>query len=71
MKPPRVEEPQVVVRDDDEIARLRKEFDPEDIVAAVNRAVTAAYKRHKARGESIVIWRDGKIVTLTADEIDV
>lgn len=43
----------------------------QDIVDAVNRAVTAAYKRHKERGESIVIWRDGKIVTLSADEIDV
>jgi len=37
----------------------------------VNRAVTAAYKRHKERGESIVIWRDGKIVTLKPEEIDV
>lgn len=43
----------------------------EDIVDAVNRAVTAAYKRHKERGESIVIWRDGKIVTLGPDEIEV
>jgi len=43
----------------------------QDIVDAVNRAVTAAYKRHKERRESIVIWRDGKIVTLTADEIEV
>ena len=43
----------------------------QDIIDAVNRAVTAAYKRHKERGESIVIWRDGKIVTLTADEIEI
>lgn len=71
MKPPRAEEPQVAERDADEIARLRKVFDPEDIVDCVNRAVTAAYRRHKARGESIIIWRDGKIVTLKPDEIDV
>ncbi len=71
MKPPRAEEPQVAVRDADETARLREVFDPEEIVKAVNRAVTTALKRHKERGESIVIWRDGKIVTLGPDEIDV
>jgi predicted ABC-type ATPase len=43
----------------------------QDIVDAVNRAVTAAYKRHKERGESIVIWRDDKIVTLKPEEIEV
>jgi predicted ABC-type ATPase len=42
-----------------------------DIMDAVNRAVTAALRRHKERGESIVIWRDGKIVTLGPDEIEV
>lgn len=68
---PRAEEPQVVARDDAELARLRKIFDPEDIIAAVNLAVTEALRRHKARGESVVIWRDGKIVTLQPEEIDV
>ncbi|MGQ0546741.1 MAG: hypothetical protein ACT4P3_15615, partial [Betaproteobacteria bacterium] len=67
----RAEEPRVVTADPEELARLQKAFDPQDIVDAVNRAVTAAYKRHKARGESIVIWRDGKIVTLKPEEIDV
>ena len=52
-------------------AHLQKVFDPEDIVAGINRAVTEALRRHKERGESIVIWRDGKIVTLGPDEIDV
>jgi len=68
---PRAEEPRVAARDAAEIVRLQKMFDPQDIVDAVNRAVTAAYKRHKERGESIVIWRDGKIVTLKPEEIDV
>mgnify|MGYP006171341991 CR=1 FL=1 len=68
---PRAQEPRVVAMDDAEIAQLRKIFDPQDIVDAVNRAVTAAYKRHKERGESIVIWRDGKIVTLKPEEIEV
>ncbi len=43
----------------------------EDIEAAVNRAVTAALKRHKERGESVVMWLDGKIVTLKPEEIEV
>jgi predicted ABC-type ATPase len=42
-----------------------------DIMDAINRAVTAALRRHKERGESVVIWRDGKIVTLPPEEIDV
>jgi len=42
----------------------------QDIVDAVNRAVTKALRRHKERGESVVIWRDGKIVTLKPEEID-
>ena len=42
----------------------------EDVIKAVNRGVRKALARHKERGESIVIWRDGKIVTLTADEIE-
>jgi hypothetical protein len=61
---PRAEEPKV-------FPHPEQPWTSQDIVDAVNRAVTAALKRHKERGESIVIWRDGKIVTLTADEIDV
>ena len=68
---PRAEEPRIVERDADEIARLREMFNPQDIIDAVNRAVTAAVKRHKERGESIVIWRDGKIVIVPPEEIDV
>lgn len=43
----------------------------QDVLDAVNKAVTEALRRHKARGESIVIWRDGKIVELKPEEIDV
>ena len=43
----------------------------EDVLDAVNRAVRAALKRHKELGRSIVIWRDGKIVTLKPEEIEV
>jgi predicted ABC-type ATPase len=68
---PRAEQPQAVARSAEDLARLREIFKPEDIVEAVNRAVTAALRRHKQRGESIVIWRDGRIVTLGPDEIEV
>ena len=32
-------------------------------------AVKKALKRHKNAGNSIAIWRDGKVVILSADEI--
>ena len=32
-------------------------------------AVKKALKRHKKAGNSIAIWRDGKVVILSADEI--
>lgn len=63
---PRAEEPVAQAAPSEEVS-----WTSQDILDAVNRAVTAALKRHKERGESIVVWRDGKIVTLTADEIDV
>lgn len=68
---PRTEEPQVAIQDDAELARHREAFDPDRIVEAVNRAVAEALRRHKARGESVVIWRDGKIVELKPEEIEV
>lgn len=68
---PRVEQPQVVPEAAKADTDPRKVFDPEDIVNAINLAVTEALKRHKERGESVVIWRDGKIVTLKPEEIDV
>ena len=61
---PRAEEPSV-------LPHPEQPWTSQDIVDAVNRAVRAALKRHKERGESIVVWRDGQIVTLTANEIDV
>jgi predicted ABC-type ATPase len=68
---PRVEEPKFAAADLAADAHLQKVFDPDDILAAINRAVREALLRHKERGESIVIWRDGKIVTLGPDEIEV
>lgn len=39
------------------------------ITNGAQQAVAEAIERHRRLGESIVIWRDGEIVTLTADEI--
>ena len=39
------------------------------MLALAQQAVAEAIERHRRLGESIVIWRDGQIVTLTADEI--
>ena len=52
-------------------ATERPSWTSHDILEAVNRAVTKAPRRHKERGESIVIWRDGKVVTVPPEEIDV
>jgi len=52
-------------------APSEKLWTSEDLLDAVNRAVKAALKRHKERGESVVQWRDGRIVTLTSEEIEI
>ncbi|HEY9694412.1 MAG TPA: hypothetical protein V6D15_19595 [Oculatellaceae cyanobacterium] len=39
------------------------------IDAGVKLAVAKAIERHRRLGESISIWQDGKVVTLTADQI--
>ena len=52
-------------------AAPEKLWTSEDLLAAVNRAVTAALKRHKELGQSVVMWRHGKIVTLKPEEIEI
>ena len=39
------------------------------IDAGVKVAIAEAIERHRKLGESISIWKDGKVVTLTADQI--
>ncbi|MEC4892564.1 MAG: hypothetical protein SAQ54_06015 [Oscillatoria sp. PMC 1050.18] len=39
------------------------------IDAGVKNAIAKAIERHRRLGESISIWQDGKVVTLTADQI--
>lgn len=41
------------------------------IDAGVKAAIAAAIEKHRKLGESISIMQDGKIVTLTAEEIPV
>jgi predicted ABC-type ATPase len=50
-------------------AAPEKLWTSEDLLDAVNRGVRAALKRHKELGQSVVVWRDGKIVTLKPQEI--
>jgi hypothetical protein len=41
----------------------------EKIDAGVKVAIAEAIEKHRRLGQSITIWRDGKVVTLTAAEI--
>jgi hypothetical protein len=51
------------------IRELFKEGTPID--DALARGVADALRRHKKLGNSIVIWRDGQIVHVPADQIQV
>jgi hypothetical protein len=39
------------------------------IDAGVKAAITQAIEKHRKLGQSISIWQDGKVVTLTAEQI--
>lgn len=43
--------------------------DDEAIDRLAHAAVQDALRRHKQRGESVVVWRDGQIVTLAPEDI--
>lgn len=45
--------------------------DDEAVEAALNRAVRDAVLRHKKLGESIAVWRDGRVVIVPPEEIHV
>jgi len=40
------------------------------IQKALDEAVQEAVRRHKLLGESIVVWRDGKVVIVPPEEIE-
>ncbi|MEG5136313.1 MULTISPECIES: hypothetical protein [unclassified Microcoleus] len=39
------------------------------IDAGVKKAIAQAIEKHRKLGQSISIWQDGKVVTLSADQI--
>jgi hypothetical protein len=41
------------------------------VEAAMNKGVRDALRRHKLLGESIAVWRDGKVVIVPPEEIEV
>ena len=43
--------------------------DRDGMEAAMRRAVREALLRHKRLGESIAVWRDGRVVTVPPEEI--
>ena len=47
------------------------EFKADDVFEAMNLAAREAIARHRALGQSIVIWRDGKVVVVPAEEIEI
>ena len=46
-------------------------FDATVLVAAAKEAVRNALLRHKARGNPVVVWRDGRVVILVPEQIEV
>lgn len=47
------------------------EFRAADVFEAIQLAASEAVARHKALGQSIVVWRDGKVVVLQPEEIEI
>jgi hypothetical protein len=51
-----------------DIARLFQERKPID--EALNAAVRDAVLRHKQQGQPLAVWRDGKTVWLTPEQVE-
>lgn len=45
--------------------------DHERVLEAMDRGVQRALWRHKQLGQSIVIWENGRVVEIAAEDIDV
>ena len=63
MKPPHEAREETVIRE--------RGFTNQEIYEAARRGVAKAVARHKALGQSIVVWRDGHVVTLKPEEIEI
>lgn len=47
-------------------------FDDDELIeAALREGTRAALREHKLAGNPIAVWRDGQVVWIPADEIDV
>jgi hypothetical protein len=46
-------------------------FDANALVAAAKEAVRQALARHKTRGNAVVVWRDGRVVLLRPEDIEI
>jgi hypothetical protein len=46
-------------------------FDAEVLIAAAQEAIREALAQHKAHGNSVVVWRDGQVVILRPEEIEI
>ena len=54
-----------------EVNPLDRVEDVPRILAAMRRAVRAALLEHKRLGNPVAVWRDGRVVWLSPDEIPV
>jgi hypothetical protein len=55
-----------------EVRDVRALFrDHDRVLGALRRGVRRALWRHKQLGQSIVVWRDGRVVEIPANEIEV
>ena len=45
--------------------------DDKAVTAAIAKGVRAAIRRHKLLGESIVVWKNGKVVWIKPEDIDI
>lgn len=52
-------------------ADIKRKIDSSEVQVLMNKAVRQAVLRHKKLGESTVVWQDGRVVILSAEEISV
>jgi hypothetical protein len=64
MNPTHIEKLLPQLTTDPALTELHQKID-----AGVKLAVASAIERHRRLGQSISIWKDGQVVTLTADQI--
>ena len=49
--------------------RSKKQPDMSEMQLLMGKAVWQAVARHKKLGESVAVWQDGRVVTLSAEDI--